>query len=60
VHFFPITNDLQSLKMAYMDVPPAKEPNGETVVLFHRKAFGGYYVQNVIEALAAWRTSRDR
>ncbi len=51
VNFFPVTNDLQSLKMAYMDIPPDKEPNGETVVLFHGKAFGCYYFQNVIEAL---------
>ena len=37
--------------MAYMDVPPGKEPNGKTVVLFHGKAFGCYYFRNVIEAL---------
>lgn len=36
--------------MAYMDIPPGTEPNGKTVVLFHGKAFGGYYFQNVIEA----------
>ena len=51
VQFYPITSDLQALKMAYMDIPPGKEPNGKTVVLFHRKAFGGYYFHNVIEAL---------
>jgi hypothetical protein len=38
VQFFPLSNDLQPLKMAYMDVPPSKEPNGKTVVLFHGKA----------------------
>ena len=38
VQFFPLSNDLQLLKMAYMDVPPSKEPNGKTVVLFHGKA----------------------
>jgi pimeloyl-ACP methyl ester carboxylesterase len=37
--------------MAYMDLPPAKDPNGEAVVLFHGKAFGCYYFANVIEAL---------
>ena len=51
VQLFPLSNDLQPLKMAYMDVPPGKEPNGETVVLFHGKAFGCYYFRNVIEAL---------
>jgi pimeloyl-ACP methyl ester carboxylesterase len=51
VQFFPVSNDLQPLKMAYMDVQPGKEPNGNTVVLFHGKAFGCYYFHNVIEAL---------
>ena len=51
VEFLPITSDLQPLKMAYMDIPPDKEPNGKTVVLFHGKAFGCYYFRNVIEAL---------
>ena len=51
VQFLPITSDLQPLKMAYMDIPPDKEPNGKTVLLFHGKAFGGYYFHNVIEAL---------
>jgi hypothetical protein len=37
--------------MGFMDVPPAIEPNGKTVVLFHGKAFGCYYFHNVIEAL---------
>ena len=53
VQFFPVSNDLQPLKMAYMDVQPGKEPNGNTVVLFHGKAFGCYYFHNVIEALIA-------
>jgi pimeloyl-ACP methyl ester carboxylesterase len=51
VHFLPLTSDLQPVSMAYMDVPPSKEPNGKTVVLFHGKAFGCYYFRNVIEAL---------
>jgi pimeloyl-ACP methyl ester carboxylesterase len=51
VQFLPITNDLQPLRMAYMDIPPTSEPNGKTVVLFHGKAFGCYYFHNVIEAL---------
>ncbi len=53
VQFFPIASDLQPLKMAYLDIPPDKGPNGQTVVLFHGKAFGGYYFHNVIEALTA-------
>ena len=51
VRFLPLNNDLQSLAMAYMDVPPETEPNGNTVVLMHGKAFGGDYFHNVIEAL---------
>jgi pimeloyl-ACP methyl ester carboxylesterase len=51
VQFLPITSDLQPLPMAYMDIPPDGESNGKTVVLFHGKAFGGYYFRNVIEAL---------
>ena len=51
VAFLPVKNDLQQLAMAYMDVPPTAEPNGMTVVMFHGKAFGGYYFENVIEAL---------
>src|ERR1700733_9775170 len=51
VQFFPVSSDLQQLKMAYMDIPPNAEGNGKAVVLFHGKAFGCYYFQNVIEAL---------
>jgi pimeloyl-ACP methyl ester carboxylesterase len=51
VQFFSLSTDLQPLKMAYMDVRPTAAPNGKTVVLFHGKAFGGYYFHNVIEAL---------
>ena len=35
VRFLPLSSDLQSVAMAYMDIPPAKDPNGEAVVLFH-------------------------
>jgi pimeloyl-ACP methyl ester carboxylesterase len=51
VRFLPLTNDLQALSMAYMDIPPRTAPSGMTVVLMHGKAFGGYYFHNVIEAL---------
>jgi hypothetical protein len=30
VSFLPLSNDLQPLKMAYMDIPPGTEPNGRT------------------------------
>jgi hypothetical protein len=43
VRFLPLSNDLQPVQMAYMDVPPSTEANGQTVVLFHGKAFGCYY-----------------
>ena len=52
VRFLSLSNDLQPVAMAYMDIPPATEPNGKTVVLMHGKAFGCYYFHNVIEALA--------
>lgn len=50
VKFFPLMQEGQSLKMAYMDVKPA-QPNGRTVILFHGKNFGGYYWTNVIQKL---------
>src|SRR5271170_8009711 len=51
VRFLQLTNDLQPVAMAYMDIPPSAAANGKTVVLIHGKAFGCYYFQNVIEAL---------
>jgi pimeloyl-ACP methyl ester carboxylesterase len=51
VQFLSFSNDLQTVTMGYMDVPPSARPNGQTVVLMHGKAFGGYYFANVIEAL---------
>ncbi len=53
VGFLPLSCDLQPMRMAYMDIPPDKDPNGKTVVLFHGKAFGCYYFHNVIQALTA-------
>jgi pimeloyl-ACP methyl ester carboxylesterase len=52
VSFLSLSNDLQSVAMAYMDIQPTAEPNGRTVLLVHGKAFGCYYFRNVIEALA--------
>lgn len=53
VQYLPLSNDLQSVDMAYMDIPSSTEPNGKTVVLMHGKALGCYYFRNVIEALTA-------
>jgi hypothetical protein len=50
VRFLPLTDDLQQVLMAYMDIPPGAEPNGKTIVLMHGKAFGGYYFRNVLSA----------
>jgi pimeloyl-ACP methyl ester carboxylesterase len=53
VKYFPINTEGQNLRMAYMDVAPAQNANGRTVVLFHGKNFGGYYWTNVIKGLTA-------
>jgi pimeloyl-ACP methyl ester carboxylesterase len=50
VKFLAVKAENQSIRMAYMDVMPAK-PNGKTVMLFHGKNFAGYYWTNVINAL---------
>ncbi len=50
VHFKAIKNQQQKLKMAYMDVLPAK-PNGKTIVLLHGKNFNGYYFEETATRL---------
>ena len=40
VRFLPLSNDLQPVALAYMDIPPSTEPDDKTVVLMHGKAFG--------------------
>lgn len=52
VKFLIVKAERQNIRMAYMDIAPAK-PNGKTVMLFHGKNFGGYYWTNVIKALSA-------
>jgi pimeloyl-ACP methyl ester carboxylesterase len=42
----------RTVRMAYMDVHPAK-PNGKTVVLFHGKNFAGDYWGNTLRELSA-------
>jgi pimeloyl-ACP methyl ester carboxylesterase len=51
VAYFPLTLYGQDVRMAYMDVPPAGQPNGRTVVLLHGMNFGGFYFSGPIELL---------
>lgn len=51
VHYLSLTNQQQSLQMAYMDIHP-EHANGKTVVLFHGKNFNGAYWKTTIESLA--------
>jgi pimeloyl-ACP methyl ester carboxylesterase len=51
VSYLPLVLYGQDVRMAYMDVPPAGQPNGRTVVLFHGMNFGGFYFAGPIEVL---------
>jgi pimeloyl-ACP methyl ester carboxylesterase len=51
VAYLPLTLYGQDVRMAYMDVPPAGQPNGRTVMLFHGMNFGGFYFSGPIEVL---------
>ena len=51
VQYMPLTLYGQEVRMAYMDVPPAGQPNGRTVVLLHGMNFGGFYFSGPIEVL---------
>jgi pimeloyl-ACP methyl ester carboxylesterase len=51
VAYFPLTVYGQDVRMAYMDVPPAGQPNGRTVILFHGMNFGGFYFAGPIDVL---------
>jgi len=51
VAYLPLTIYGQDVRMAYMDVPPAGQPNGRTVMLFHGMNFGGFYFAGPIEIL---------
>ncbi len=50
VKFMNVNVEGQDLRMAYMDIKPSYS-NGNTVILFHGKNFGGYYWNSVIEIL---------
>ncbi|MDQ0392294.1 alpha/beta fold hydrolase [Labrys monachus] len=52
VHFMPVEEQGQALRMAYMDVAPSATPNGRTALLFHGKNFDSSYWRLTIEALA--------
>src|ERR1700678_3545044 len=51
VQYLPLTLYGQDVRMAYMDVPPAGTPNGQTMMLFHGMNFGGFYFAGPIEVL---------
>jgi len=51
VSYLPLTMYGQDVRMAYMDIPPAAQANGRTVVLLHGMNFGGFYFGGPIEVL---------
>ncbi|KAM0437790.1 hypothetical protein ACHAPT_002155 [Fusarium lateritium] len=51
VKLFRFTSQLQSLEMAFMDVPPKGYPNGKTALLLHGKNFCGPTWEGTIRAL---------
>src|SRR5215468_2839436 len=51
VSLLPLVNDGEQLRMAYMDVAPAK-PNGRAVVLLHGRNFPSSYWAPLIKTLS--------
>jgi pimeloyl-ACP methyl ester carboxylesterase len=51
VSLFPVSNDGEQLKMAYMDIGASGQPNGRTVVLLHGRNFPSSYWAPVIKTL---------
>src|SRR5215208_3081300 len=49
--YLPLTLYGQDVRIAFMDVAPAAQPNGHTVVLFHGNNFAGFYFGGMIDAL---------
>jgi pimeloyl-ACP methyl ester carboxylesterase len=39
VHWFEVASGMETLRMAYLDLPAVRKPNGRTVVLLHGKNF---------------------
>jgi pimeloyl-ACP methyl ester carboxylesterase len=52
VKLFPLAQEGEQLRMAYMDVPPKGDANGRTVLLLHGRNFPSSYWQGAIEALS--------
>jgi proline iminopeptidase len=52
VKLFPLERDGQTLNMAYMDVAPEGEANGQTVLLLHGRNFPSSYWAPVIDTLS--------
>lgn len=52
MNLFPVVNDGEELRMAYMDVGASGQPNGRTVVLLHGRNFPSSYWAPVIKTLA--------
>ena len=53
VNLFPVVNDGEQLRMAYMDVGASGQPNGRTVVLLHGRNFPSSYWAPVIKTLTS-------
>lgn len=51
VHYLPLTEQKQNLRMAYMDVMPSR-PNGKIVLLLHGKNFNGAYWDSTATVLS--------
>jgi pimeloyl-ACP methyl ester carboxylesterase len=51
VNLFPVVNDGEHLRMAYMDIGASGQPNGRTVVLLHGRNFPSSYWEPVIKTL---------
>lgn len=51
VSYLPLTLYGQDVRLAFMDVRPAGQPNGHTVVLLHGNNFAGFYFGGPIDVL---------
>lgn len=52
VQYLPLEISGQSVRMAYMNIPPSGKGNGRVVMLLHGKNFYGSYWENTIKALS--------
>jgi len=53
VQVLPLQEQGQALEMAYMDLKPAGDPNGKTVLLLHGKNFSGAYWERTANELSS-------